>query len=391
MRIILFTGKGGVGKSTLSASTAVLNASKGKKTLLVSSDLAHNLSDIFQMPVGGSCEQVTTNLWALEVDILNEVKENWESVQEYLMDFFAYMGIEGILAEEIALLPGMESIFLLTRILREIDSGCYDTIIIDCAPTAGTLGLLTFADSSSTKFNKILGVERYILKLIRPITKPMKSIRKLLPKDEVYASFSEIISHIGRLGDLLRDPEISSVRLVLNPNKIAVAETKRAYTYFSLFNYPVDGIFVNKVFPDDISGSYLNPWLDIQDQQMLNINRSFLDTKIFQVPYLTAEPLGLEPLKELALSLYADLAPDDVLSKVQTANFNKTDKKVVFTVFLPNIDKTQLDIGRKENELIILAGGFTRMFMLPDSLAKAQIENAKYDKQILTVTFSNEA
>ena len=248
MRIILFIGKGGVGKSTNASATAALSAACGKKTLLVSSDLAHNLLDILDVQGEPGLVKLSENLTILEVDILSEIKENWDSVQQYLTDFFSYLKMDRMIAEEISLIPGMDAIFLLTRILKEIESGNWDVVIIDCAPTAGTLRLLTLTDSSSNKFNQILKVERSLLKLIRPIGKQIKGVKQILPEDELYVKFSRIIEDIGRLGDILRDPGQSSIRLVLNPDKIAIAESKRAFTYFALFGFPVDAVMSTNCF-----------------------------------------------------------------------------------------------------------------------------------------------
>jgi arsenite-transporting ATPase len=267
MRIILFTGKGGVGKSTIAAATAVRTAAQGRRTLLVSSDMAHNLSDITEVPIGDSCALVAENLHALEVDILSEIRENWAPVQEYMADITASMGIDSAVAEEVALIPGMDAIFLLTRILREVESGRFDTVIVDCAPTAGALRLLTFTDSSASRLNYWVTVERKVMKLIRPVGRRIKGLSVWLPEDEAYEAFEAIIANIGRLGDLLKDPEQSSVRLVLTPERISVAESRRAYTYFGLFGFPVDGIFVNRIFPDELAEGYLNPWWRLQKER----------------------------------------------------------------------------------------------------------------------------
>jgi len=390
MRIILFTGKGGVGKSTNACATAALMSAMGQKTLLVSSDLAHNLSDIFDIRSKNGTMEISKNLTMLEVDILKEINDNWDSIQQYMADFLAYIGVDSVVAEEIALIPGMDALFLLTRILREIESGEYDAVIIDCATTAGTLRLLTLTDSSSNKLNKILEVERSILKLIRPFGKRIKSIKNLLPEDEFYDTIGTIIDDIGRLGVILRNPEISSLRLVLNPNKIAIAETKRTFTYFALFGFPVDAIFVNKLFPAELENGYFQKWRRLQQDQMKLLRKSFLDTRIFAIKHYANEPIGLTRLEEMGREIYGELNPAKVLSNVNTVAFKKQDGQTVLSITLPNLDKSNLDIGRKENDLLINAGGYSRVFSLPDTLANIAIDTADYEDSRLNIYFSTE-
>ncbi|MFC1588518.1 ArsA family ATPase [Planctomycetota bacterium] len=388
MRVILYTGKGGVGKSTIAAATAVQTAAQGRKTLLVSSDLAHNLSDIFDVKAGAGCLEVVDNLSILEVDVVNEIRDNWDSFQKYLEGFLVYLGIDSVVAEETALIPGMDIVFLLLRILHEIESGKHDTIVVDCAPTGGTLRMLTLTDSAGSKLDKLVDWERKILKLIRPFAKRFKKIKALIPEDDFYQFFSDIIRDLGRLGDLLRDRETSSVRLVLNPDRIALAETRRAYTYFALFGYSVDAILVNKVFPEELSIGYLDPWCARQQQQMEVISKSFMDTKLLPVRYLDTEPTGVDQLRKLGSEIYGDTAPDDLLSQTDTVRFGKKDDFVTLTFTLPNLDKTELDIGQKGNELLINTGNYNRVFTLPDTLHQADIKSACFEDDDLVITFS---
>jgi arsenite-transporting ATPase len=390
MRIILFTGKGGVGKSTNACATAALASAMGRKTLLVSSDLAHNLADILNIPSADGTVKLSENLTVLEVDILDEIKENWDSIQKYTVDFLSYLEMDSVVAEEIALIPGLDALFLLTRILREIESGEYDLVVIDCAPTAGSLRLLTLTDSSSNKMNRIVQIERSILKLIRPFGKRIGSMKKLIPEDELYVTFGKIIEDIGRLGVMLRDPETSSVRLVLNPDKIAIAESKRTYTYFSLFGFPVDGIFVNKLLPAELENSYFHEWCRVQQDQMKQVRQSFLDTRIISIKHYENEPIGLACLEEMGKEIYGTLDPAAVLSNVNTVAFKKQNGKVVLSIILPNLDKASLDIGRKYNDLLINAECYSRVFSLPDTLANTAIEAANYENSRLNIYFSAE-
>jgi len=388
VRLILYTGKGGTGKSTIASATAVRAAQRGARTLLVSCDLAHNLSDILGQAVGDEPADIAPDLRALEVDVRAEIEQHWSAIQDYMATFLAYLGMEDAVADEVALLPGADALFLLARILREIESGEYDTVIVDCPPTAGALRLLTFSDAACGKLNKLLDVERKVIKLIRPFARRMKSVRDLLPSDEAYRSFGAVIEHIGRLGALLRDPEVSSVRLVLNPERVATAETRRTYTYFGLFGFVVDGIFVNKVFPQEAAADYFSRWCALQAEQLALIERSFLDTPCFRIRHLGWEPAGVEDLDALGREIFGDAAPDALPSEPRTVTLEKRDGKPQLSFWLPDLDKSTLHLGRKGSDLILTAGRHTRLFALPTTLWAAEVEGAQYEDQRLIVTFS---
>ena len=355
--------------------------------------MANNLSDVFERTSQFGYAEVTQNLKILEINILNEIKENWREVQEYMTNFMSYMGLDQMVAEEVALLPGTDEIFTLTRILRELESGNYDTIVMDCAPTASTLRLLTFTDSSAKKMNKLIAVERMILKLIRPAGKHFKNFKAIIPEDAMYNTFEKIIDDIGKLGDYLKNPEISTMRLVLNPDPIALAETKRTYIYMALFGFPVDGIFINKVFPEDCSTGYFSHLYETQQKYLETINNSFLNTSIFPVKYLDDSPTGTTSLLKLGTEVFKNHDPNSILSDVFVVLFEKNNdtNKVSLTLTLPGIDKSKLDIGRKDNELIIDTNVHTRVLSLPDTLANSEVESAKYADEKLVVIFSKQS
>lgn len=387
MRLILYTGKGGVGKSSIAAATAVRTAELGRRTLLVSSDLAHNLSDIFDTRIGPEPITIAENLTALEVDALKEIREHWTPAQDYVAGFLAYLGMEDAVAEEVSLLPGMDELFLLTRILRELQSDRYDLVIVDCSPTAGTLRILTLTDTACTKLNKLVDLERKIMKLVRPVSNRIKGGRAMIPSDEVYGLFEEIIRKVGQLGEILKDPDVASVRLVLNPDRIAIAETRRAFTYFGLFGFPIDGIFVNKILPAELAEGYLHNWCEIQEQLLESIDKSFLDVMKLRVPLLDREPIGREPLSAMARGVFGRQRPDEVLSEPKSVSFTREDGKYRLAFFLPNVGKQELDVGRKDTELLLTAGSYTRVFSLPDILLDRDVAAAGFVDGTLTITF----
>ena len=387
MRIILFTGKGGVGKSIIAAATALRTAAQGRRTLLVSSDVAHNLSDIADVSIGDSCVLIAENLYALEVDILGEIRRNWAPIQQYIAEISTYLGMEEAIAEEVALIPGMDAVFLLTRILQEVRSERFDTVIVDCAPTGGALQLLTFTDTAAGKINRMVAIERKIMKLIRPITRRFADVDAWIPEDPAYEAFERIIENLGRLGEMLQDPQQSSVRLVLTPDRIAVAETRRDYTYLGLFGFPVDALLVNRIFPDELARGYLGPWCVLQKEQLDTISRCFLDTAIYPIEYRETEPVGIAQLEELGQEIYGQDVADAMLSETYTVRFANDSGKPAVTFTLPGLDKSSLDVTRKGGELLIAAGGYSRVFALPDSLGASDISEARYDDDELTIVF----
>ena len=387
MRIILYTGKGGVGKSSIAAASAVRAAELGQRTLLVSSDLAHNLCDILDTQIGGEPVTISENLTALEIDALKEIREHWTPAQDYFADFLAYLGMENAVAEEVALLPGMDEVFLLTRILRELESDLYDVVIVDCSPTADALRIFTFTDTACTKANKLIEVERKILKLVRPFAKRIKGAQALIPNDDVYLLFEDILEKVGRLGGILKDPDVASIRLVLNPDRVAIAETRRAFTYIGLFGLPIDGIFVNKILPVELSEGYLHEWFTLQQQLLDSIDQSFLDVAKFRAPLMDREPIGLEPLSAMARGIFDGRHPGDILSLPKTVSIAREDGKYRMTFFLPSVEKQELDVGRKDSELILTAGNYTRVFSLPDNLTDRDISSADFADGTLTILF----
>ena len=387
MRLILYAGKGGVGKSSIAAATAVRVAELGRRTLLVSSDLAHSISDIFDTPVGGTPTRIADNLTALEVDVLKEIREHWTPAHEYIVGFLSYLGLDNAVAEEVALYPGLDDLFLLARILRELESGRYDVVIVDCSPTAGSLRHLSFSDTACTKMNKLIELERKVLTLVRPFAKKIKGAREIIPEDEVYRLFEDLIRKVGRLGEILKDPKVCSVRLVLNPDRVAIAETRRTFTYLGLFGFPVDCIVVNKIMPSALAEGFLQDWYALQQQQLKSIDQSFLDVTKLHVPLLDREPIGLEPISVMARGIFADQSPDDILSELKPVSLEKQDGKYRLSFWLPGAEQSELDVGLKDTELILTAGNYLRVFSLPDTLIGREIASARFADFTLTLTF----
>jgi arsenite-transporting ATPase len=367
-RLILYTGKGGVGKSSLSAATAVETARRGQRTLLVSSDPAHNLGDILQRESHGKTVRLTDTLAVLEINGIQEVRDNWTPAQDYFAGLLEYLGIDDAVAEEVALLPGVEELFTLSRLLHELNSDRYDVVVVDCAPTADTLRLLTLSDTACTKF-----------------LRPIKAARPFLPDNDVFDVFDRLIADVGQLGEIFADTASSSIRLVMNPQRIAIAETRRTFTYFGLYGFGVDAVFINKVLPRELSDGYLNRWFSLEQNRLREIDRSFLDVAKFRVPLLPGEPIGTKALAEMAHQVFGDRAPDEVFSSSSTVSMTEQDGKVLLSFPVAGIGKEDLDVGRKDDVLVVTAGPYTRVFTLPDTLVGRQVARASLEDELLTL------
>ena len=384
-RLILYTGKGGVGKSSISAATAVRCAELGHDTLLVSSDTAHNLGDILDTPVGPEPTSVAPHLWALEVDGLREIREHWGPMHAYLQRVLDTLGIENATAEEVALLPGMQEIFVLTRILHEAEAGSCSTVVVDCAPTGSTVRLLTFCDTAGERVGKIVELERRLLKLVRPFDRLLGEWGPLLPTDECYQTIGTVLREVGRLGRTLKAPGQASVRLVLNPNRIAVAETRRAFGYLGLFGFPVDAVVVNKVYPPQLSKGYLATWYRLQAEQLRVIDSSFADVARFRVPLLDHEPVGLPALAGMSTAVYGERDPRGRLCRGRTFELVRRGAERELRFPLPDLSAEDLDIHQRGGDLFVRAGAHNRVYALPDSLSGAEVVGAHFSDGVLAV------
>ena len=304
MRILLYTGKGGVGKTSISAATALRCADLGYRTAVLSTDPAHSLGDSFDQRIGSELVELMPNLWAQEIDLLTQMDEYWGRVLDYLNAIFAWQGMDGLIAEETAVLPGMEELASLLQITSLADSGDYDVIIIDAAPTGSTLQLLSLPDIARWYIEKVFPMERKVLQIARPIVKRVSDIP--LPDDALFDSIEELVVNLERMSELLGDGEVSSMRVVLNPEKMVVKEAQRAYTYLNLYGYSVDAVVCNRVFPTELTDSYFDVWKKAQAENLTLIEECFQPLPIFRVPFFQQEVVGLDMLRQMATTVYGD-------------------------------------------------------------------------------------
>jgi len=386
MRVILFTGKGGVGKTTIAAATATRTAELGHKTLVVSTDAAHSLGDSFDLGLKNAPTRIGDNLWAQEVNVLQEITLNWKTIQEYMASFFKSTGVDEILAEEMAVLPGLDEMFGLFHIHKANRSGEYDCLVVDCAPTGQTLRLLSFPEVARWWMQKIFPVERKVAKTLRAMKK--RTIMSIpIPEDSVYASIQKLFDDIGALNELLLEPQATSVRIVLNPEKIVLEETQRAYTYLNLYGYPVDCIIANRILPDEVTDSYFSGWRKAQRKYMDKIERVFLPLPILKSKLMRSEIVGHKLLAKVGRDIYGEDDPTTVYFKERPQRITKEGQMYVLVLKLPFVKKAGLEILKNEDELTIQIGNYRRDILLPSVLSLLRVDRATFKANELRITF----
>ncbi|UCG56316.1 MAG: ArsA family ATPase [Phycisphaerales bacterium] len=386
MRVVLFTGKGGVGKTTIAAATATRAAELGHKTLVVSTDAAHSLGDSFDLRLGGSPVKVGDNLWAQEVNVLEEISVHYETIQKYFASFFKSMSVDDILAEEMAVLPGAEELFGLFHIHQANQSGKYDCLIVDCAPTGQTLRLLSLPEVARWWMQKFFPVERKIAKTLRTMKK--RTIMSIpIPDDSVYASIQTLFDDIGALNELMMEPKTTSVRMVLNPEKIVLEETQRAYTYLSLYGYPVDCVIANRILPDEVKDSYFTDWRKSQRKYMGKVEVMFSPLPILRNNLMRSEIVGQKLLAEVGRGIYGEEDPTRVYYEDRAQRLVKDGDAYVLILKLPFVKKAEVDILKNENELTIQIGNYRRDILLANVLSLLEVERATLEADELRIRF----
>jgi len=386
MRIILFTGKGGVGKTTISAATALRCSELGYRTIVVSTDPAHSLGDSFDQRIGPEPKQLAPKLWGQEIDLLHQMERHWGKVQEYLAALFAWRGMDGLVAEETSVLPGMEELASLMQISYLAESGNYDTVVVDMAPTGATLQLLAFPEMASWYIEKIFPFERKAMKIARPL---MRSVTDMpLPEEDLLDAVEDLVKDLNRLERLVTNPDISSVRLVLNPEKMVIKEAQRAFTYLNLYNLPTDAVISNRYIPEEVTDSYFTAWKESQRRYSELIAQSFEPLPIFKVPFFEKEVVGPEILGRVADAVYQGQDPTTIFYRGKAQEVIKEGDDYLLLLPLPLLDKRDVKLHRGiYDELIIRIGNWKRHISLPQSLINRQVTGAKYQDNMLAIRF----
>jgi arsenite-transporting ATPase len=385
MRILLFTGKGGVGKTTIAAATAVRAAKNGHRTLIISTDPAHSLADSFDVQLEDQVSEIRKNLWAEQIDAQSRLEANWRDIQEYIISFLNWAGIDAIEAEELSVIPGLDEIFSLTDVKRHVESGRFDLLVIDCAPTAETLRLLSLPDVMNWYIERIFPVERKVVNTIRPILTRITTMP--IAEDRIFAAVERLHRNLEGVGKILRDEERSSVRLVVNPEKMVIAEARRTYTYLSLFGYRVDAIVANRIIPGDVTDPYFGKWKEIQNEHLATIRESFQPVPVLTARLFEQEMVGFDLLTRMGEDVYEDADETKVLHLDEPIRVQKRGPWYVLSLQLPFIDRENLDIHRKAEELVVRVGSYKRTLILPHALQRLEVREARFVEDRLELRF----
>jgi arsenite/tail-anchored protein-transporting ATPase len=387
MRIIVHTGKGGVGKTSVSAATALRCAEMGLKTIVISTDTAHSLADSLGKKIGPEPVELLPNLWAQEVDARYSMDKYWGTFQKYLTAVFSG-GAQNIVAEEVTILPGLEEGAHLLWIDKYVRDDEYDVLVVDAAPTAETLRLLSLPDVSRWWFNKLMTITRGAARFIRPIA-GIVGRGNDLPEEDAWDQVNELFNTLDRVRDLLADSSISSMRLVVNPEYMVIKETQRTYTYLNLYGYATDAIICNRLIPDEVTDPYFAERKEKQAENMRFITEAFGDLPLLTAPMFSKEMGGLEALRQLADALYEDTNPAKQMYSGSTHTITSTDDGAYkLSVVLPFVEKDDLDIYRSRDELTLRVGPYRRNIVLPYALWNLEIADAKFDESTLNIRFA---
>jgi len=394
MRIIFFAGKGGVGKTSVAAATGVKTAEMGHKTVILSLDVAHSLSDIFDLENDlfdqnrGKPIKAAENLWIQELDIQEEIEKNWGDIHKYLSLLLNTTGLDEVLAEELAILPGMEEISLLLYINRYVRKKSFDVIILDCAPTGESLRFISIPTALEWYIKKIFKLEKTLAKMIRPVAKRIYDIP--LPGDDYFDAIEYLFDRLRGVDQILADPQTTTVRLITNPEKIVLKETQRAFMYFCLYRMSIDGVIMNRILPESISDEYFQDWMETQRKYIKQAEETFSPVPVFPVNLFKGEILGYNRLKILADQVYGDRNPLDRFLTEEPYTLAKQDGEYRLRLKLPFLTKRDVELNKLSDELIIRVGSFKRHVLLPRQVAASHILKAVLEGEHLTIHFQGD-
>jgi arsenite/tail-anchored protein-transporting ATPase len=386
-RTILYTGKGGVGKTSVAAATARRCAAAGQRTIVLSTDPAHSLADSLEAEVGSAPTAVGDGLWAQQVNAQGELERNWSAVQDWLGGLLIERGVDRIAAEELTVPPGGDELFSLLELKRHFESGDWETIVVDCAPTGETLRLLSFPDVARWWLDRVLGRETQFLAAARPVARAFLDLD--LPDERVMADVQRLVRNLIAMNELLRDAERVSLRLVMTPDRMVIAEAMRTFTYLNLYGYLTDAVVVNRVFPDELAGTYFGAWRDVQREQLELVESAFAPVPVLRAPYFEQEVLGAAMLDRLGDALFAGAGADAgaVLHASLAQELTLGEDGGVLRLELPFASKGDLSLKKIGLELIVGVDGQRRTIMLPPALAAYRPSSASFTDGRLEVRF----
>jgi arsenite-transporting ATPase len=384
-RTILYTGKGGVGKTSVAAATARRCAAAGMRTVVLSTDPAHSLSDSLEAELGSLPTQAGDNLWGQEVQAQEEMERHWEAVQEWFGEVLAERGVDRITAEELTVPPGMDELFSLLQIKRHHDADEFDAIIVDCAPTGETLRLLSFPDVAGWWLEKVFPIERRMMAAARPLARAMLDIS--LPTERVFDDVERLVENLVAMNGILRDRARTSVRLVMNPDRMVIKEAMRTFTYLNLYGYLTDAVVVNRVFPAEVDGGYFEGWRAVQRQQMELVESAFTPVPILVAPYFAEEVVGPRMLDRLGDELFADGEAGELLYEDLSQELVSENGTATLRLPIPFVEKADIGLKKIGLEVVVRVGGQKRTIILPPALAAYRPRSAQFEDGALSVRF----
>jgi arsenite-transporting ATPase len=382
----VYTGKGGVGKTSVAAATALACADRGYRTIILSTDIAHSLGDAFDRRLGPTPLEISPNLWAQESDVFFNVARYWGQIQAYAASVLRWRGLDEVMAEEMTVLPGMDEVGSLLWIADHHDSGKYDVVVVDAAPTGETLRLLSLPEAAKWWMEKVEPIGRRITKLTGPIIK--RVVGMPMPGDDVFNAGEELFRRLEHMHDLLIDPERTSVRVVLTLEQVVIKEAQRSFTYFHLYGYPTDLVVANRVLPDAVGWHYFKGWHEMQQRYFPMVEQAFAPIPILQAPFLDREIIGLPVLTDLGGQLYGDADPSTAFYRGRPYSVARDNGEFVLSVELPFAMKEEIALSRHADELVIDVGAWRRNLVLPRALVDAPTRGAKFDEHVLKIRFA---
>lgn len=387
MRILLFTGKGGVGKTTCAAATALAAARAGRRVAVMSTDPAHSLADAFAVPLGDDFTEVAPRCEARQLDTRRRMEATWGELRDYLRELFMSAGLDEVEAEELAVLPGLDEVFALGDVKDVAADGRYDVLVVDCAPTAETVRLLSLPEVMAVYMDRLFPVGRRLNRMVGPVVARLAHVPAV--GDEVFGATQRLFDRLRGVRELLSGPE-ASVRLVVNAEQLVVEEARRTYTYLSLFGYPVDAVVVNRLLPTAVEDPWFDRWREVQGGHLHAVEEGFHPLPVLTAELADDEIVGHAALERFARHLYGATDPVAVLHRHEPVRVEVRDGRPHLLVSLPFAGRDELDLGRSGTDLVVTVGPHRRVIALPDTLVHRQVDGARLSEGVLAVSFTED-
>jgi arsenite-transporting ATPase len=351
----------------------------------MSTDPAHSLADSFEAEIGSDPTEIAPDLWGQQIDAQERLEDNWREIQDYFVQLMNWAGTETIQAEELTVIPGIDEIFSLIDVRTHVESGKFDAVVVDCAPTAETLRLLSLPEVMNWYIERIFPVERRVVKAVRPMLSRMTTLP--IAGDQVFAAIERLHRNLDAVKQILTDERVASVRLVVNPEKMVIAEARRTYTYLGLFGYRVDAVIVNRIIPEDVIDPYFGKWKDIQSEHLATVHESFDPVPILTSRLFDREMVGIPLLREMGDEVYRSRPAMEVLYRDEPIRVRKRGTGYVLSMRLPFVSRDDMDIHRRGEELFVRVGSYKRNLILPQTLKRMTVREANFAGDRLEILF----